>query len=410
MKKNITKTILTICMAVTLFMGTNLTALAGGTLGYQKASIDDSVGKIIIDPDYTYQKDGKTDYQPYQKRYFPKNKGQCVGLAWARLEEKLNLTEIFSSGEAAKDIPSNAPNGEKRYSTTGEEYTIRVYKKAKDIEEKMTANTLVCFQKTDNPGYYGHVVYVEEVIQDGSEKYVYYIEGGGSYYTNGTSGTLKKKEMSEFLTCYNKGKCKVTGIVVFEPKASDVAKAKVTLSKSKLEVKETQCQKLTVTAPAKQKVNWTSSNPAVATVKDGVVSGIKPGTAIITASMTYYGQKYEATCKVTVASNKTKITFQSISKPSVKKGKDVAIKGTVKASNGKIKSINALVMDSKERACLATGEIKVNATSYKLEKSALDKALTFKDLAVGKYTLAYIVTAEDGVVEIYETSLNVKKK
>ena len=45
---------------------------------------------------------------------------------------------------------------------------------------------------------------------------------------------------------------------------------------------------------------WTSSNETVATVKDGKVTAIKAGTAIITVS-TLHG--VSATCKVTVNEN-----------------------------------------------------------------------------------------------------------
>lgn len=49
-------------------------------------------------------------------------------------------------------------------------------------------------------------------------------------------------------------------------------------------------------------VTYTSSDPAVATVyANGLVSAVSPGTADITASMTWLGRTYTAKCTVTVA-------------------------------------------------------------------------------------------------------------
>lgn len=55
------------------------------------------------------------------------------------------------------------------------------------------------------------------------------------------------------------------------------------------------------TVPVGQVVTWTSSAEAKATVVDGVVTGKSAGSATITASMTYGGQTYTATCSVTVS-------------------------------------------------------------------------------------------------------------
>lgn len=55
------------------------------------------------------------------------------------------------------------------------------------------------------------------------------------------------------------------------------------------------------TVPVGQVVTWTSSSTSKATVVDGVVTGASAGSATITASMTYGGQTYTATCTVTVS-------------------------------------------------------------------------------------------------------------
>lgn len=55
------------------------------------------------------------------------------------------------------------------------------------------------------------------------------------------------------------------------------------------------------TNPAGQTVTWKSSDTAVATVANGTVTGVAPGTAIITGSINVNGAKASATCTVTVS-------------------------------------------------------------------------------------------------------------
>lgn len=55
------------------------------------------------------------------------------------------------------------------------------------------------------------------------------------------------------------------------------------------------------TTPADHAVTWTSSNTSVATVSNGTVHYVAPGTTTITASLTYTGDDY---CKTTVSVNK----------------------------------------------------------------------------------------------------------
>ena len=75
----------------------------------------------------------------------------------------------------------------------------------------------------------------------------------------------------------------------------------ISLDKSTLEVTEGKSAALTATLEPKncnkRSITWTSSNPSVATVAGGNVTGVSKGTATITAT-TVNG--YKATCKVTV--------------------------------------------------------------------------------------------------------------
>lgn len=76
----------------------------------------------------------------------------------------------------------------------------------------------------------------------------------------------------------------------------------VTLDKETLTVAEGSTATLTATTiPAGETVTWTSSDNTVASVANGVVTGVDAGTATITASITVNGTTYTDTCAVTVS-------------------------------------------------------------------------------------------------------------
>ena len=78
--------------------------------------------------------------------------------------------------------------------------------------------------------------------------------------------------------------------------------ASLTLDKSTATVAVNGTTTLVATvAPAGQPVTWTSSTPTKATVENGVVTGKAAGSSTITASMTYGGKTYTASCTVTVS-------------------------------------------------------------------------------------------------------------
>lgn len=71
----------------------------------------------------------------------------------------------------------------------------------------------------------------------------------------------------------------------------------ITLDKSSLEIMENATATLRAVTSEPATVTWSSSNEQVATVSDGVVTGVKEGTAVITAS----ANGKSATCNVTVS-------------------------------------------------------------------------------------------------------------
>ena len=79
----------------------------------------------------------------------------------------------------------------------------------------------------------------------------------------------------------------------------------ISLSQSSMTIQDNVCKNLSVTTtPANLAVTWKSSNPSVATVNKGAVTGLKAGTTTITASVSYNGQTASASCVVTVEASK----------------------------------------------------------------------------------------------------------
>lgn len=72
------------------------------------------------------------------------------------------------------------------------------------------------------------------------------------------------------------------------------------------------------TTPGSQDIVWTSSNENVATITDGVVTAVAPGTAVITAQFTYNGEVYSETCAITVNEPLPTVTGITVVKSPVK--------------------------------------------------------------------------------------------
>lgn len=88
---------------------------------------------------------------------------------------------------------------------------------------------------------------------------------------------------------------------IYDIPPEEEAEVRVLLDKETATIAEDGAVTLTATTnPTGQTVSWASSDDTVATVSGGVVTGVAEGTATITASMTYEGTEYTATCTVTV--------------------------------------------------------------------------------------------------------------
>lgn len=156
---------------------------------------------------------------------------------------------------------------------------------------------------------------------------------------NGVVKGLKSGTTEITVKSNDRNKETVCIVTVYEP---DIAVTGVTINLNSLTVYTGKTQQLTAAVfpsnATNQKLTWTSSNTNVATVKNGLVSGIKSGTAVITVTSTN-GKK--ATCKITVSPNPVKVTKIKLNKKSasIMKGKTLTLKATISPANATNKNV-----------------------------------------------------------------------
>lgn len=401
--------------------------------GYNKNNISSYVGQKIIDLNYYHSSKG---YYPYKKRLDSKGDMQCVGYAYARLEEKLGLSPDFSSGAGAKDIPANAPNGATRTSSSGQNYKIEVYKN--DRGSHLTANSWACFGAGNS--VYGHVIYVEEVIGNT----VYYTESGTSMWKNGTTGKLKSKSKSSFINnCSSGGK--YVGTVVFRPTGKTTGTTSGTSSSSVLSITK---PTVTVTSyPTSIKPGRSfglrgsiKANGAKTTVKTSVINS--KGKTVLSATDTIganstgdiknmnansklsfgklgagtYTLKFSATNskgttnwekKFTVQATPSSLKVNLTSYPtSLAKGKSYGLRGSV-TSNYNITSVKGYIINSKGTTVQSSSDTP-NAKSMDIRYSNVNNRLIFNKLAKGTYTLKVVAKDSSGKSHTWSKKFTVK--
>ena len=192
-----------------------------------------------------------------------------------------------------------------------------------------------------------------------------------------------------------------------------VAVASVTLDSTSIILEEGESRNLTATVSPSNAENktvlWTSSNSSVASVKEGLVTALKPGSATITVKTEDGGKT--ATCQVTVNKRIYPVTGVTLDKTSatLTEGDEFVLTATVNPSNATNKTVTwsssdktvATVSDGKVTALkagkatitvktedggkTATCEVTVNAKVYPVTGVTLDRSsleLTEGDAAV----------------------------
>lgn len=141
-------------------------------------------------------------------------------------------------------------------------------------------------------------------------------------------------------------------------------------------------------------VSWKTSNAKVAKVSSkGIVTGVKAGTAKITATAKD-GSKKSATCTVTVRQSVSKVTLSKNTVKLAKKGDSYKVKVTVAPKNAYNKSVAVKSANTKL--------VKVSASTVKSNK-------TVKITAVKKGTTKVTFTAKDGSKKSATCKVTVKK-
>lgn len=153
---------------------------------------------------------------------------------------------------------------------------------------------------------------------------------------------------------------KTNGTLTITPVAVPATAVALDATTQKLDTGKTFTLKATV-APANttDKVVWSSSNAAVAKVsEDGVVTAVKPGSAVITATAGIV----KASCTVTVANPIIKATGVKITAPtrSIAAGKKVQLKATVAPSNTTNKAVKWTTSNKKVATVNSKGLVTFN--------------------------------------------------
>ena len=192
------------------------------------------------------------------------------------------------------------------------------------------------------------------------------------------------------------------GLLSCTEEPTPIAVTSITLDSTSMTLIEGDTQKLTATVSPSNAENkaviWTSSNSAVASVKEGTVTALKVGEATITAKSDDGGKT--ATCKVTVNAKVYPVESVSLDKTSYEmtEGDEFTLTATVKpdnatnknvtwsssntsvatVNNGKVTALKAgtatITVKTEDGGKTATCEVTVNAKVYPVESVSLDKA------------------------------------
>lgn len=147
----------------------------------------------------------------------------------------------------------------------------------------------------------------------------------------------------------------------------------ITLDKTSLSLAAGDSATLTATLNpnnATENITWTSSNPSVATVNNGTVTGVKEGNAVITATA---GGK-SATCNVTVTSAKkaTGIKISGDKKLKIAAGKKVTLTATVQPEDAANKDVTWKIVSNKYAKMTGKG----NKRTITVNKNGIGKKVT----------------------------------
>lgn len=193
-----------------------------------------------------------------------------------------------------------------------------------------------------------------------------------------------------------------------QPTTTPVDTSKIKISKTKNTIMAGKKTTLAITGTTSP-IIWASQNPAVATVENGVVKGIKKGTATITASM----DGITLSCTITVVAKMSKKDFGKFNSENfinycVRKGYNRGWSwvgqwkgGSKKKSTyRKIKIGNALSTVQKKYGELNVKKCTSKDPFTKMKGLKKNKVKTYADVTYGKYRIRFYFNSKKKVVAI----------
>lgn len=195
---------------------------------------------------------------------------------------------------------------------------------------------------------------------------------------------------------------------VVQPTPVPVDVSKIAISKEKNVIMQGKKTTLTITGTVSPIV-WTSQNPAVATVENGVVTGVKKGTTVITASM----DGVQRNCTITVVAKMSKKDFGKFNSENFvsfckRKGYSRGWSwvgqwkgGSKKKSTyRKVKIGNALSTVQKKYGELNVKKCTSKDPFTKMKGLKKNKVKTYADVTYGKYRIRFYFNKKKKVVAI----------
>ncbi len=220
------------------------------------------------------------------------------------------------------------------------------------------------------------------------------------------------------------GEGETPGEGVTDPTTGEGDEVSISLSNVTLTIVAGKTATITVTkvAPEDATVAWSSSNEAVATVVNGVITAKTAGNTVITATATKGNKTANATCNVTVTAAPTptptptpkppvvekpapdKVTLNTAS-ATVPKGKTVALTATVTPANANNTSVTWTSSDDKIAAVNSTGVV----TGKKAGQATITATTVNGKTATCKITVAEVtLNAKSTVIQVKKSSSAVK--
>lgn len=192
------------------------------------------------------------------------------------------------------------------------------------------------------------------------------------------------------------------------PTSAPVDTSKIKISKKKNTIMAGKKTTLTITGTTSP-VTWASQNPAVATVANGVVKGVKKGTAVITASV----DGIILNCTITVVAKMTKKDFGKFNAENfvsycTRKGYNRGWSwvgqwkgGSKKKSTyRKVKIGNTLSTVQKKYGELNVKKCTSKDPFTKMKGLKKNKVKTYADVTYGKYRIRFYFNSKKKVVAI----------